>query len=270
MYLNSWNLRKFPFENVADPSFFYVSQSHDEALSRLLYVSRMSKGAAMLTGDIGCGKTLISRVYRNKLREAGADVALLTNPPYRPFEFLQEILYQLGIEEPPDSKTKLLQILYKKMISNMEQNKGTIIVIDEAHILPEETFEEARLLLNFQNSHRFLLTLLLIGQPELRAKVKRMSGLEQRIPIRFHIHPFGFLDTIKYIMFREKKAGFTNNIFTKKAIKQIYDYTGGLPRKINSVCDLSLLIAFNKKRKIINPSIVESVIEDLEYGDSIL
>jgi general secretion pathway protein A len=264
MYLDYWNLKKFPFENVADPSFFYVSHSHEEALSRLLYASRMRKGAAMLTGDIGCGKTLISRVFRNKMREAGAEVSLLVNPPQRPLEFLQEILYQMGVEEPPDSKTKLLQILYKKVIANMQQNKGSIIVIDEAQILPEETFEEARLLLNLQNSHRFLLTLLLIGQPDLRGKVRRMSAFDQRIPIRFHIHPLSFVDTIRYIMFREKKAGFTKNIFTKKAIEEIYEYTGGLPRKINSVCDLSLLIAFNKKRKTINPLIIESVIDDLE------
>jgi len=264
MYLNYWNLKKFPFENVADPSLFYVSQSHEEALSRLLYASRMSKGAAMLTGDIGCGKTLISRVYRNKVKEAGAEVSLLMNPPYRPIEFLQTILYHLGIGEPPDSKAKLLQILNKKMNHNMEQNRGTIIVIDEAQILCEETFEEARLLLNFQNNHRFLLTLVLIGQPELRTKIRQMKPFDQRIPIRFHLQPFGFLDTIKYIMFREKRAGFTKNIFTKKAIKRIYEYTGGLPRKINSVCDLSLLIAFNKKRKLINPAIVENVIGDLE------
>jgi general secretion pathway protein A len=138
MYLNYWNLKKFPFENVADPSLFYVSQSHEEALSRLLYTSKMSKGAAMLTGDIGCGKTLISRVYTNKIREAGADVALLTNPPYKPLEFLQAILYQLGIEEPPDSKIKILQILNKRMIHNLQQNRGTVLIIDEAHILCED------------------------------------------------------------------------------------------------------------------------------------
>lgn len=263
MYLNYWNLKKFPFENVADPSLFYVSQSHEEALSRLLYTSKMSKGAAMLTGDIGCGKTLISRVYTNKIRETGADVALLTNPPYKPLEFLQAIIYQLGIEEPPDSKIKLLQILNKRMIHNLQQNRGTVLIIDEAHILCEEAFEEARLLLNFQNSHRFLLTLILIGQPELKAKMRQMKPFDQRVPIRFHLQPFGFLDTVKYILFREKKVGFPKNIFTKKAIREIHEYTGGLPRMINSVCDLSLLIAFNKKRKIITPTIIESVIEDL-------
>jgi general secretion pathway protein A len=264
MYLNYWNLKKFPFENVADPSFFYLSQSHEEALSRLLYASRLRKGAAMLTGDIGCGKTLISRVYKNKVKEAGTEIVLLTNPPYKPIEFLQSILYQLGIGDPPDSKARLLQILGRKMVQNLENNKGTIIVIDEAQGMPEETFEEARLLLNFQNSHRFLLTLILIGQPELRAKIKHIKPLDQRIPIRFHIHPFDFMDTIKYIMFREKNAGFEKNIFTKQAMQQIYEYAGGLPRKINSVCDMSLLTAYNKKRRIINPAIIESVTEDLE------
>jgi general secretion pathway protein A len=248
VYLDYWNLKKFPFENVADPSFFYVSQSHEEALSRLLYASRLSKGAAMLTGDIGCGKTLISRVYKNKVKEAGAEISLLTNPPYNPIEFLQTILYQQGIGDPPDSKARLLQMLGRK----------------KAQGLPEETFEEARLLLNFQNNHRFLLTLVLIGQPELRSKIKHMKPFDQRIPIRFHIHPFDLGDTIRYIMFRERKAGFQKNIFTKDAIRKIYEYTGGLPREINSVCDLSLLIAYNKKRKIINPAIIDSVIEDLE------
>jgi len=263
VYLDYWNLKKFPFENVADPSFFYVSQSHEEALGRLLYASRMSKGAAMLTGNIGCGKTLISRVYRNKLREAGADVALLNNPPHRPLEFLQEIAYQMGTEEPPDSKTKLLHILYKRMIANMQQNKKTIVVIDEAHVLPEEALEEARLLLNFQNNDHFMMTLLLIGQPELRVKVVRMSGLEQRIPIRFHLRPFDFVNTVKYVLFREKKAGFTNNIFTKEALRKIYDYSGGLPRKINLICDLSLLVAFNEKTKVVKTSTVDTAIEDL-------
>jgi len=263
VYLDYWNLKKFPFENVADPSFFYVSQSHEEALGRLLYASRMSKGAAMLTGNIGCGKTLISRVYRNKLREAGADVALLNNPPHRPLEFLQEIAYQMGTEEPPDSKTKLLHILYKRMIANMQQNKKIIVVIDEAHVLPEEALEEARLLLNFQNNDHFMMTLLLIGQPELRVKVVRMSGLEQRIPIRFHLRPFDFVNTVKYVLFREKKAGFTNNVFTKEALRKIYDYSGGLPRKINLICDLSLLVAFNEKTKVVKTSTVDTAIEDL-------
>jgi len=264
MYLDYWNLKKPPFENVADPSFFYVSQCHEEALSRLLYVSRSSKGAALLTGDIGCGKTLISRVYKNKMKAAGTEIILLTNPHYNPVEFLQIIVYQLGIADPPDSKARLLQMLGGKAIKNLESKKGTIIVIDEAQGIPEETLEEARLLLNLQNGDVFLLTLVLIGQPELRTKIKHMKPLDQRIPIRFHLCPFDFRDTANYIMYRLEMAGLDKNVFEKKAIREIYEYTKGLPRKINSVCDLSLLIGYNRKKKHITPAIVASVVDDME------
>ncbi len=263
MYLKYWGLRRFPFDNVADPSFFYLSESHEEALSRLIYASKMGKGGAMLTGDIGCGKTLISKVYSKKLIEEGSDVSLLSNPPLGPVEFLQEILYQLGISEVPDSRTKLLQILHKRMIHNMEQNKETVIIVDEAQILNEETFEEARLLLNFQSNNRFLLTLVLLGQTELKLKIRQIKQFDQRIPIKYHLPPFPFLGTIRYIMFREKKAGFARNVFTTKSIKTIYEYTRGSPREINSLCDLSLLIAFNKKKKFIDSGIIQSVIDEL-------
>ena len=263
MYVEYWRLERFPFDNVADPSFFYLSESHEEALSRLIYASQMRKGGAMLTGDIGSGKTLIGKVYTEKLREDGFEVSLLLNPPLGPVEFLQEVLYKLGIAELPDSKTKLLQILQKRLIHNMEQNKETVIIIDEAQILNEETFEEARLLLNFQSNDRFLLTLILLGQTELKVKVGQMKQLDQRIPIRYHVHPFPLLETIKYIMFREKKAGLRRNVFSTKSMKTIYEYTRGLPREINSVCDLSLLIAFNKNRELIDSGVVRGVIEEL-------
>ena len=263
MYLKYWSLEKFPFDNVADPSFFYISECHEEALSRLLYASKVGKGGAMLTGDIGCGKTLISKVYEKELIEGGAVVSLLPNPPLESVEFLQEILYQLGITEVPDSKGKILQILHKKLISNMEQHKETVIIVDEAQILNEETFEEARLLLNLQMDDRFLLTLVLLGQTELRAKVRQIKQLDQRIAIRYHLKPFPFLDTVKYIVYREKRAGFTKNIFTTKAMKTVYQYTRGLPREINSVCDLGLLIAFNKKRKFVDSGIIENAMDEL-------
>jgi general secretion pathway protein A len=264
MYLQYWELHRFPFDNVADPSFFYLSEYHKEALSRLLYASRMMKGGAMLTGDIGCGKTLISKVYMKRLRDDGSEVSLLTNPPREPVELVQEILYQMNLNDPPNSKTKLLQILNTKMIDNMEHNKESIIIIDEAQILNEETFEEARLLLNLQSNNRFLLTLVLIGQTELKVKIRQMKQFDQRIAIRYHLHPFRLQDTIRYIMFREKRAGFERNVFSTKAIETIYEYTRGVPRVINSVCDLCLLIGFDKKRKVINSGIVKSVIDELE------
>jgi len=264
MYLKYWGLKKFPFDNVADPSFFYLSKTHEEALSRLLYASNMSKGGAMLTGEIGCGKTLLSKIYMKKLKEEGSEVSLLINPPLGSIVFLQEILNQFGVTNSRASKAQLLRTLNKKIIDNMEQNKETIIIIDEAQILNDRTLEEARLLLNFQTNSRFLLTIVLIGQTELRVKIKLMKQLDQRIAIRYHLQPFHFLDTVNYIKFREKMAGFTKNIFAAKAIEKIYQYTGGVPRKINSLCDLSLLVAFNQKRKIINSGIIDNVINELD------
>jgi general secretion pathway protein A len=264
MYLAYWGLDRFPFDNVADPLFFYLSDIHKEALSRLLYASKMMKGGAMLTGDIGCGKTLISKVYMKRMKNDGSEVSLLTNPPLEPVELLQGILYQMNVNDLPNSKTKLLQILNSRIIENMEQNKETIIIIDEAQILNEETFEEARLLLNLQSNDRFLLTMVLIGQTELKVKIRQMKQFDQRIAIRYHLHPFLLPDTIKYVMFREKRAGFTRNVFTSKAIEKIYEYSHGVPRVINSMCDLCLLIGFDKKSSIIDSGIVKSVIDELE------
>jgi general secretion pathway protein A len=173
-------------------------------------------------------------------------------------------LLQMNINELPNSKTKLLQALDNKIVANMEQNKETIIIIDEAQILNEETFEEARLLLNLQSNDRFLLTVVLIGQTELKAKIRQMKQFDQRIAIRYHLYPFTLTDTIQYIMFREKKAGFLRNVFTTKAIEKIYDYSRGVPRVINSVCDLCLLIGYYDKTKIISSGIVKSVMDELD------
>jgi type II secretory pathway predicted ATPase ExeA len=223
----------------------------------------MMKGGAMLTGEIGCGKTMISKVYMDKLVEEGSEVILLTNPPLKPIELLQEILYQMGITDTTDSKAKLLQSLNKKIMSNMEQNQETIVIIDEAQILNEETCEEARLLLNLQSNNRFLLTLVLIGQTELRVKIKQMKQFDQRIAIRYHLKPFSLLDTAKYIMFRERKAGLEKNVFTKKSIKRIHEYSKGVPRTINSISDLCLLIAFNRQRDFVDSGIVNNIINEL-------
>jgi len=264
MYLAYWGLDRFPFNNVADPSFLYLSEIHKEALSRLLYASKMMKGGVMLTGDIGCGKTLISRVYMKRLYQDGSEVSLLTNPPINPVELLQGILLQMNINELPNSKAQLLHILNSKIMANRKQNKETIVIIDEAQILNEETFEEARLLLNLQSNDRFLLTVALIGQTELKEKIRQMKQFDQRIAIRYHLDPFTVMDTIKYIMFRERKAGFQKNVFTTKAIERIYEYSRGVPRVINSVCDLCLLIGYYDKSKIIDSGIVRNVMDELD------
>ncbi|MCD6265936.1 MAG: AAA family ATPase [Deltaproteobacteria bacterium] len=263
MYLEYWGLEKYPFENVPDPDFMYYSQEHEEALVRLVYAAKRSKGAALLTGEVGCGKTTLSKVFIQKLSEDNYDIGLMTNPSLAPSDFLKEILYQLGLSPDTNSKADFLAILNKRLLENMKQDKATLLIIDEAQLIFRQTFEEIRLLLNFQLNNRFLLTLLLIGQPELRDIIKDIKQLDQRIAIRYHLNPLNFEQTVRYIVFRLKKAGLKRSIFTKQAVAEVFNYSQGIPRNINNICDMSLLIGFSSKTKVIDSNIIKDVIKDL-------
>ncbi len=148
------------------------------------------------------------------------------------------------------------------MLANMDAGKETLLIVDEAQILNESTFEEIRLLLNFQLNSRFLMTIILIGQPELIRKVKDIEQLDQRIAIKYHLTAFNLEETERYITYRQEKAGGRNNVFSDEAIDKIYEHTGGVPRKINNLCDLSLLIGSSTGQNIINKKIVENIISD--------
>jgi general secretion pathway protein A len=262
MYLEYWGFAKFPFENVPDPDFFYPSNCHEEALTRLIYAAEMRKGGAMLSGDVGCGKTTLSKVCIRELSGARYDIAAIINPKLDSKEFLQEILYQFGIAEVPDTKVECLRVLNYKMIENMKMKKETLLIVDEAQLLTESAFEEIRLLLNFQLKNRFRLTVILIGQQELREKIRDNEPLNQRIAVRYHLSPFSIEDTYQYILFRQRKAGRTKNIFSDDAIEKIFEGAEGIPRKINNLCDLSLFIGFGSQEKVITSKIVENAIKD--------
>jgi len=262
MYLEYWGFRVFPFENVPDPRFFYLSKSHEEALTRLLYAAKMRKGGAILSGEIGCGKTTLTKVCIRELPKEKFEIGLIINPKLEPVEFLQEVLYQFHVTEAPETKVKCLKLLNEKMSEHLKLRKETVLMVDEAQLLTKETLEEIRLLMNFQLEDRFLVTIILLGQPELQDKIKDMQQLNQRIPIKYHLAPFDLNDSARYIDFRQKKAGRRENAFTQEAVKRIYESTQGVPRKINNLCDLSLLIGFSKKEKKIEPDMIESIISD--------
>ena len=262
MYLEYWGLKKYPFENVPDPEFMYYSPEHKEALARLVYAVKRNKGAVLLTGEVGCGKTMLSRVFIQQLAEYGFDIGLITNPALSPIDFLKEALNQIGLSSQSDSKPKLLSILNNAMIENMQKGRTTLFIIDEAQMISDETFEEIRLLSNFQLNDRYLLTLVLIGQPELRDIIRGYKQLDQRIAIRYHLNPLNKDNTEKYVSFRLEKAGQTKNIFTAAALEEIYSYSEGVPRKINNLCDLALLIGFSMKLDKIDVDTIRKVIKD--------
>jgi general secretion pathway protein A len=262
MYLDYWKFDKFPFESVPDPDFYYLSNAHEEGLTRLIYAAQMRKGSAMLSGEIGCGKTTLSMVFVRELPIEKYDIGIIVNPRLESLEFLQEILYQFGIKDIPDTKVKCLRVLNERMLANLEAGKETLLIVDEAQILNEASFEEIRLLLNFQLNNRFLMTIILIGQPELIKKVKDIEQLDQRIAIKYHLTPFNLEETARYIIFRQEKAGGRSNLFSDDAVERIYEYTGGVPRKINNLCDLSLLVGSSTKQDNISKKLVENIISD--------
>ncbi|OGG56872.1 MAG: hypothetical protein A3F84_10810 [Candidatus Handelsmanbacteria bacterium RIFCSPLOWO2_12_FULL_64_10] len=258
MYREHWGLKELPFENVPDPRFFYPSPEHQEALMRLFYAVNNRKGAAMLTGEVGCGKTILSRTLVQDLSTDRYEVGLVANPSLPPLDFLREILYQLGMESSSTSKIDLLHALNDVVVRNLNAGKDTVILIDEAQAIDDEaTLEELRLLLNFQLNERFLLTLILIGQPELREKVGRIRQLDQRIAIKYHLGPLSLEETHKYILYRLEKAGLQKEIVSPEAFTLIHRLTHGIPRDINNLCDLSLLLGFSGGAREIDLQLVQ-------------
>lgn len=266
MYLEYWRLGKYPFENVPDPEFMFYSKEHEEALARLLYAAKRKKGAALLTGEVGIGKTILSRVFLQQISNTDFDIALMTNPTLEPIDFLKEVLNQFGLHSDSNSKADILDVLNQRLLENMDQDKTTLLIIDEAQLIFRDTFEEIRLLLNFQLNDRFLLTLILIGQPELRDIILGIKQLNQRIAIKYHLNPLSYEDSVTYIGFRLEKAGLAKKkkkIFDQQAVDEIYNYSQGIPRKINNVCDMSLLVGFTAKAKVIDSAIIKKVVEEL-------
>ena len=264
MYEAYWELTEPPFDNSPNPKFFYLSPEHEEALVRLVYTVRHRKGCGMLTGEYGCGKTTLSRALIQRLEAERYEIALLTNPSWNEADFLREVLYQLGVETEERGKPELLHQLNDVFFRNYQAGRDSVIIVDEAQLIDDDAvFEELRLLLNFQTDERFLVTLLLIGSPELAVKVRRLRHLDQRITLRYHLNTLDYTHTANYIAHRLQMAGQTRQLFTEGAVKLIFDFTRGTPREINNLCDVALLVGYSKRVREIGEKIIAEVIKDM-------
>jgi type II secretory pathway predicted ATPase ExeA len=262
MYESYWKLKEKPFKNTANPKFLCSFSQHSDALMKLTYAVRENMGAAMMTGVFGCGKTFIARTLLHSLGSRYV-FAYLSYPPADGAEFLRAIVRTLKYSELPVKKTELmedalLESLHILITDNNREGKETVIIVDEAHAINDERiFEKIRLLLNFQTEDKFLLTLILIGQPELSAKVANLRQLEQRIAVKCHLEPLSSDDTREYIVQRLKVAGREEALFQENVFELIHQATGGIPRRINHICDACLMTGFARKKDSIDEEIFQ-------------
>jgi len=265
MYLNYWGLHTPPFLNTPNRDVFFHSPQHEEAIHRLLYIVQHRKGIAMLTGEVGCGKTTLVRALTNYLSQNKYDILTISNPAVNPNDLIRDVLLKLGDNGKGESKTLLLDRLRRFLEMHAEQGIETILVIDEAHMIRDNsTLDELRMMLNIQTEDQVLMTMILLGQPPLLEKISQLHPLKERINMRIHIKPLDYINTGKYILYRLKQAGAGNGIFSRESIGTIYQASEGLPLRINNICDRSLLIGLMHKSRMVTVKMVEEALADLE------
>lgn len=265
MYESYWGLQEPPFSLTPDPRFLYPSRSHEDALMMLHYAVTRNKGAAMLCGDIGLGKTTISRKLIELLDPIKYKVVLIVNPILTPVQILQEVLSQLGHDTQSRNRQLLVQELHSVLIQNYERGCTAVVLIDEAHLIRSSaTLEEIRLMLNCQMNDQFLINLLLLGQLELKAKLDKVPALQQRIAIRYSLGPLDVTETGAMIEHRLRTAGYIGeqSPFTPDAIFEIHKFSGGTPRLVSQAADNALLVAAMQKIRRIDGFTMHAILND--------
>jgi len=264
MYLEFYGLKSRPFGKTPDPEMFFLSRRHEEALARMEQAVE-DRELLLLTGEIGSGKTTLSRALIDRLPE-NFRPCLIINPRLSPNQLLRTVARRLGALEPKYFKADLVEQTFDLLFQHYQNGICPVLMIDETHLIPSrETFEEVRLLTNFQLDKENLMSVILIGQPELNRRLQNpiYDALRQRIGIKYHLGALSPEEIPEYLDFRLKKAGRDKPLFAEEAIELIRIYSGGIPRRINNLAANALIEGFARDAKMINQRIIADVAKDL-------
>jgi general secretion pathway protein A len=269
IYLNFYGFERDPFGVTPDPDFLFMTPGHREALAQLLYAIQEKKGFILLTAEIGMGKTTLLEALRQEL-DSNTAVAYISNS-LLPFPAVLEYMFEeFEIEKPGgDSAAQRLITLQTFLVERHRAGQNTVLILDEAQNLYPQTLEQIRLLSNFETTKEKILQIVLVGQPELLARLEmpELRQLKQRIGILCSIPPMTRSGTRNYIRTRLRMAGAQDlGVFTEAALQRITEYAAGIPRVVNTVCDHCLLIGYADQTRRIDPDIVEQAIGYLEVG----
>ena len=278
LYQAFFGLTREPFSIAPDPRALFMSERHREALAHLLYGVQGGGGFVLLTGEIGAGKTTVSRCFLEQV-PAGCRVAYVFNPRQTVDELLVTIAQEFGVQQPGQAfaagaggrieggSKAVVDALNRFLLQVHAQGGQAVLVIDEAQALSAEVLEQLRLLTNLETSERKLLQIVLIGQPELRAMVASpgLEQLAQRVIARYHLGPLPAPDTARYVQHRLSVAGLAGPLpFDAAALKRVHDCSRGVPRRINLLCDRALLGAYATGRRTVDAGIVERAAAEVD------
>jgi general secretion pathway protein A len=268
VYLEYYGLTEPPFDITPNPRYLFYSAKHREAFNHLLYGIRERKGFVQLTGEVGAGKTTLCRAMLEQLN-GHYSTALILNPALNADQLMKAVATEFGlpVQQLGLDRLDTLALFNEFLLRQVENGKDTVLIIDEAQDLGDEMLEQIRLLSNLETDNRKLLQIVLMGQPELRDRLNQHSlrQLRQRITVRYHLLPLSQFEVNQYIQHRLEISGAKGApYFTRPALWRIFNYSKGIPRLVNAICDKVLLAGFVQQREKIDFSTVGLAIRELE------
>lgn len=266
MYESFYGLKEKAFNLNPDPEYFYMSREHEDAYRHLEYAISESKGFAVITGEVGSGKTTLINYLLYKL-ELDINIGLITNTNIPASQFLKAICREFEIDVDVREKVDIMEIFQDFLLERYAQNERVLLIIDEAQNISLEAMEEIRMLSNLEAEKSHLIQIILLGQPELKYKLQRndLKQFAQRVSTHYHINGLNKDEVNNYIRYRLKVGEADNlDIFKKDAIELIYNHSLGIPRIINVICDTALVYGYADGIKIVDKNLIETVIKERE------